>query len=47
MGGERQSLIDLRLKRNEFRLDVLKLREQLASIGVGRGPAQREQGWPS
>lgn len=36
MGGERQSLIDVELKRTEFRLDVLKLREQLAAIGVRR-----------
>ena len=36
MGVERQSLIDVELKRNEFRLDVLKLRKQLAEIGVGR-----------
>jgi hypothetical protein len=36
MGGERQTLIDVELKRTEFRLDVLKLRKQLAEIGVGR-----------
>jgi hypothetical protein len=36
MGGERQSLIDVELARNEFRLDVLKLRQQLAAIGVRR-----------
>jgi hypothetical protein len=35
MGSERQSLIDLRLARTEFRLDVLKLKEQLAALGVG------------
>jgi hypothetical protein len=35
MGSERQSLIDLRLARTEFRLDVLKLKEQLAVLGVG------------
>ena len=38
MGDERQSLIDLELARTEFRLDVLKLRKQLAQIGVGRDP---------
>ena len=43
MGGERQTLIDVELKRTEFRLDVLKLREQLAAVGVRRGPAKSEQ----
>ena len=38
MGGERQTLIDVELKRTEFRLDVLKLRKQLSEIGVGRNP---------
>ena len=38
MGGERQSLIDVELARTEFRLDVLKLRKQLAEIGVGHDP---------
>jgi len=36
VGGERQTLIDVELKRTEFRLDVLKLRKQLADIGVRR-----------
>jgi hypothetical protein len=43
VGGERQSLIDVELKRTEFRLDVLKLRKQLTEIGVRRGPAEGEQ----
>jgi stress response protein YsnF len=42
VGGERQSLIDVELKRTEFRLDVLKLRKQLTEIGVRRG-AESEQ----
>jgi hypothetical protein len=41
VGGERQSLIDVQLARNTFRLDVLKLRKQLAGIGVGRDPDKR------
>jgi hypothetical protein len=32
VGSERQSLIDVELARTEFRLDVLKLREELGSI---------------
>jgi hypothetical protein len=44
VGGERQSLIDVELKRTEFRLDVLKLREQLASIGVGHAQTKKERG---
>ena len=36
MGVQRQSLIDVELARTEFRLDVIKLREQLAAIGVRR-----------
>ena len=45
MGSERQSLIDVELARTEFRLDVLKLREELGSIvpalrpKVSRAPA--------
>ena len=35
MGGQRKSLIDVELARTEFRLDVIKLRKQLAEIGVG------------
>jgi hypothetical protein len=42
VGGERQTLIDVELKRTEFRLDVLKLRERLAAIGVRRGTKKSE-----
>jgi hypothetical protein len=39
VGGQRKSLIDVELARTEFRLDVLKLRKQLAEAGLRRDQA--------